>query len=411
MPLARSTPASRERFTFRGNVADTRYGWLRLTPAYSVQLVRELLDSRRPTGRVLDPFCGTGTTLLACRELSLDCDTVDLNPFLLWLTRAKTRDYAERDRQAARRAVAAMATAATQRGGPTPWIPDLYRIDRWWTPATCRALGRALAKLHRARTLTPAARDLALLAFSRTLIETAQVSFGHQSMSFRRHGRTAPRRSGGRAVAAGLQRAIGSIAAAAEQRLPRTRRRIVRGDSRGLHQLLGQRRYAAVITSPPYSNRMSYIRELRPYMYWLGYLTDRRSAGELDWSVIGGTWGVATSRLLDWKPARALHIPYDGFDELVAAIATRSEVLARYVARYFHDMALHLGGLHGIVAPGGHAYYVIGNSKFYDVVLPAEEIFRALFTDAGFVDTQVQVLRKRTSKAELFEYLVSATRP
>ncbi|WP_322490103.1 hypothetical protein [Chloroflexus sp.] len=37
-----------------------------------------------------------------------------------------------------------------------------------------------------------------------------------------------------------------------------------------------------VITSPPYPNRMSYIRELRPYMYWLGYLNNGRDAGELD---------------------------------------------------------------------------------------------------------------------------------
>ena len=27
---------------------------------------------------------------------------------------------------------------------------------------------------------------------------------------------------------------------------------------------------------------MSYIRELRPYMYWLGYLTDARQAGQMD---------------------------------------------------------------------------------------------------------------------------------
>ena len=411
MPPARSTTGSRERFTFRGNLADTRHGWLRLTPAYSVQLVRELLDSTPPTGRVLDPFCGTGTTLLACRELGLDCDTVDLNPFLLWLARAKTRDYSERDRQAACRAVAGMASAATHRDGPRPWIPDLYRIDRWWTPATSQALGRALARLDRVRNLTPPVRDLALLAFSRTLIETAQVSFGHQSMSFRRQGRTASRQSGAQAVAAGLQRAIETIAAAASQRLRRSRRRLVRGDSRTLEQLVGQRRYATVITSPPYSNRMSYIRELRPYMYWLGYLTDRRSAGELDWEVIGGTWGIATSRLLDWEPTRPAPIPYAGFDELVAAIGTRSEILARYVARYFHDMALHVRGLHSVVAPGGRTHYVVGNSKFYDVVLPAQDIFRALFEDAGFTAARVQVLRKRTSKAELFEYLVSATRP
>ena len=60
-------------------------------------------------------------------------------------------------------------------------------------------------------------------------------------------------------------------------------------------------RFDLVVTSPPYANRMSYIRELRPYMYWLGFLHDAREAGELDWQAIGGTWGVATSRLNDWS--------------------------------------------------------------------------------------------------------------
>ena len=48
---------------------------------------------------------------------------------------------------------------------------------------------------------------------------------------------------------------------------------------------------------------MSYIRELRPYMYWLSYLRDGREAGELDWKAIGGTWGIATSRVGKWSPS------------------------------------------------------------------------------------------------------------
>src|SRR5882724_6472138 len=87
---------ARARFTFHGNVRDTRYGWLRLTPAYSVHLVRELLDARaRPELPVLDPFCGTGTTLLTCAERGIACATLDVNPFLVWLARAKTAKYSE----------------------------------------------------------------------------------------------------------------------------------------------------------------------------------------------------------------------------------------------------------------------------------------------------------------------------
>ena len=145
-------------------------------------------------------------------------------------------------------------------------------------------------------------------------------------------------------------------------------------------------------------------------MYWLGYLAERSDAGELDWAAIGGTWGSATSNLANWKPQRGAAIGFPGFARIVARIARTSDVLARYVSKYFHDMALHAHGLARLVAPGGEVRYVVGNSKFYDVLVPAPEIFAAEFEAAGFTKTKVEILRKRTSKAELFEYVVSARR-
>jgi hypothetical protein len=86
-------------------------------------------------------------------------------------------------------------------------------------------------------------------------------------------------------------------------------------------------------------------------------------------------------------------------------------VLSRYVHKYFLDMARHCRGLFRAVAPGGTIHYIVGNSKFYDVVLPVEEIFAALFEAAGFTNTKIQSTRKRTSKKELFEFVVSARKP
>lgn len=70
---------------------------------------------------------------------------------------------------------------------------------------------------------------------------------------------------------------------------------VLAGDSRSVSKVVPGK-YDSLITSPPYPNRMSYIRELRPYMYSLGCLRNGRDAGELDWSTIGGTRGIATSR-------------------------------------------------------------------------------------------------------------------
>ncbi|HKY38679.1 MAG TPA: DNA methyltransferase [Polyangiaceae bacterium] len=384
--------------TFRGNLRSTRHGWLRLTPAYSVQLVRELLEQRSlPNLPVLDPFCGTGTTLVACAEQGIACRTVDINPFLCWLAEAKSRSYSAAELTKAEQLVERMARVASK-GRGRGWVPALHRIEKWWDEATLSALSRAFAELQGKR---GKARDLAALAFCRTLIDVGHVSFRHQSMSFRK-------RAGGADVGAVLRAAFAALRGAAAQPLTGADAQALVGDARQLTTLLPKNSCGSVITSPPYCNRMSYIRELRPYMYWLGFLDDGRQAGELDWQAIGGTWGSATSQLMTWEPERRLELPK--VRNLMRRIAEHSPVLARYVERYFTDMDRHVGGVAHVVARGAELHYVIGNSKFFDVVVPAQTLLSDLFARHGFVGARTRVLRRRTSKKELFEYLVSARR-
>jgi hypothetical protein len=181
-------------------------------------------------------------------------------------------------------------------------------------------------------------------------------------------------------------------------------------DARDLAGALGERA-GCVITSPPYPNRMSYIRELRPYMYWLGYIADGRAAGELDWRAIGGTWGCATSNVGRWTPPPGPPVPYPGFEDVLDRIAARSDLLSRYVHKYFHDMAAHVASLVRVLEPGATVHYIVGNSKFYDVLVPVERIYAALFEAHGLAGVRVETIRKRSSKRELFEYVASARLP
>jgi hypothetical protein len=182
---------------------------------------------------------------------------------------------------------------------------------------------------------------------------------------------------------------------------------VIQADSRNIPQPAEGRRYDCVITSPPYPNRMSYIRELRPYMYWLGYLTDARGAADLDWQAIGGTWGVATSRLLKWE-SNGIRIQYSEFDSIIENIRKRSPLLAKYVHKYFSDISLHLASLYNVLAADARVFYVVGNSKFYETLVPVEAIYASLLQQNGFVDVAIETLRKRNSKKELLEFVVSA---
>jgi hypothetical protein len=403
-----------DRLTFRGNLRTTRYGWLRLTPAYSVHLVGELLDQVPVgSGTVLDPFCGTGTTALVCAERGIRAQTTDINPFLLWLTRAKTRRYTPSDVKEFEKLAAADTGRVSAATSSDVWVPPLHRIDRWWDPATLEALGRRMARIRRDEAGTVArVVDLLKVAFCRTMIESAEVSFGHQSMSFRKKPRPSRRGSGAArdSVAEHWRAAVEIVAQSAGSPILRAPRALA-CDARDLRSGFEPEQFSCVITSPPYPNRMSYIRELRPYMYWLGYLSDGRAAGELDWQAIGGTWGCATSNVGKWEPPQPLEIPYRGFKSLLGQIAERSPLLARYVHKYFHDMVLHCRSLFEVMRPGATAHYIVGNSRFYDTVLPVERIFARLFESCGLEQPTVRTIRKRSSKKELFEFVVSGRKP
>ena len=250
------------------------------------------------------------------------------------------------------------------------------------------------------------AKDLLHVAFCRTLIKLSNAAFNHQSMSFKEGNDELDLVIDRKAIfqddmAHVLGGCIEEVHAQAEVKLH---------DARSLTEdVLGK--FDLVITSPPYANRMSYIRELRPYMYWLGYLKEAREAGELDWQAIGGTWGVATSRLNDWQASEDYQ--NDHLSEAVRSISEaenkHAETLSRYVHKYHEDIYAHLSSLAGVLNKGARVHYIIGNSTFYGTLVSVEDIYADMMERVGFADIDIKPIRKRNSKKELVEFDVSAT--
>ena len=420
---AAATPASARarrnpHLTERENRGAGRHGWLRLTPAYSYRLVAEELDAhaRDACGReaqvVLDPFSGSGTTGLVAAERGLRAHLVDVNPFLTWFADVKTRTVTDGEAARAREVGAAFVAEGRRLDPEGRWAPALHRIERWWAPRELDALRILRHLLDEARE-PPPVLDLLRVALCRTLIEVSNAAFDHQSMSFRS---AEPEADGGTSVDAAAwevwQRSLARIVDAAVTPLPGAVRAHL-ADARDLAACVPEP-VDLLATSPPYANRMSYVRELRPYMYWLRYLTDPADAGELDWRAIGGTWGVATSRVGAWEPAGPS--PLDA--ELARAGAAirvsggrNADLLARYVHKYAHDMWRHFRSAAEVVRPGGRLVYIVGNSTFFGEVVPVQDWYAALLAEAGMVDVDVRAIRKRNSNKALYEYAVTATRP
>jgi len=68
------------------------YNWFYYKEGFARDLVSKLLEMFKPDS-VLDPFCGSGTTLLGCKEKGIHSIGTDVHPVSVFSARVKVEDY------------------------------------------------------------------------------------------------------------------------------------------------------------------------------------------------------------------------------------------------------------------------------------------------------------------------------
>jgi hypothetical protein len=234
------------------------------------QLVEALLDRYvKPGGRVLDPFAGSGTTLVQCLESGYDAVGVDVAAFNCLLMRVKTTRYdLFRLETEVREALARLGQSSTR--------PRGY-VREWFAP-------RAAAELLHFRLLVDDYEHadvlrivLARAARSARLTTHFDLDFPRspqlQPYWCHKHRRQcAPVQEAEKFLARYLVDTLERIKAFQKLRARGSAATVVHGDS-GDVALDGT--FDAIVTSPPYPGLIDYHEQHR-YAYELLELDDRR---------------------------------------------------------------------------------------------------------------------------------------
>ena len=234
------------------------------------QLVEALLERYvRPGGRVLDPFAGSGTTLVQALESGYDAVGVDIAAFNALLISVKTREHDLEALEADARQVASLLGISGER--PTGFVGE------WFAP-------QAAAELLHFRSLIPehASGDVLRVVLARAA-RSARLTT-HFDLDFPRtpqqgeywchkHRRICRPVEGARKfLSRYLADTVERIRTFAELRDATRAAVVLHGDAREL--TLGGP-YDGVITSPPYPGLIDYHEQHR-YAYELLRLDDRR---------------------------------------------------------------------------------------------------------------------------------------
>ena len=132
------------------------------------QVPRNLIELFQPVcgGPVLDPFCGSGTTLVECQTKGIGSFGIDVNPIAALISKVKTNPPHQEIVTTASRLVA-MAESSTD--SPSPNIP---RLAHWFTPGAALALAKLTTVL--ADVSEPTVHNALRVALSRIIVRASR---------------------------------------------------------------------------------------------------------------------------------------------------------------------------------------------------------------------------------------------
>jgi hypothetical protein len=371
---------------------------------------------------VLDPFCGTGTTLVECKKLGIPSVGVEANPMAWFASRVKVNWEVDPDGLLAH--AREIATIVSERLGADGLNDDqslpLFRRGGSVVLRKLRTLPTDSAKLLLRNSISPLPlhKTLVLLEaiercrdnrfFEHEQLALAKVIvFEISNLEFGPEVGVGPPKADAPVVAAWLNGVSGMAEDLRELRATSGIKTVVhRADSRRLAEVLDSDSIDAVITSPPYPNEKDYTRTTRLESVLLGFIRNKQDLRALKQDLVrSNTRGVYKGDRDD-----LLVSDYDKVQRIAAAIESRRRELgktsgferlyARVTKLYFGGMARHLCDLRTILRPGARLAYVVGDQASYlRVMIRTGQMLADLAVSLGYEVIAVDLFRTRLATA------------
>ncbi len=402
---------------------EAAHQWYRFVLSFPPHLVRDYIArfGIGPGQTVLDPFCGTGTTLVECKKLGVPSIGIEANPTACFASRVKTNwgvcpDGLSRHAQA----VASAARRVLNDDGFDDEPPILGPAVGAPEGANLRALDPEQSRLLLADSISPLPLHKTLV-LSRCIDELAEPRFlPHERLALARAAvasasnlRFGPEVGLGRRKADAAvvgpwladvrQMARDIVALAGASSVPVA---VYQADAREIDQVLAAGSVDAVITSPPYPNEKDYTRTTRLESVLLGFIADKAGLRALKQHLVrSNTRSVYSADTDD-----ALVDGHPEVERIAAEIESRRIALgktsgferqyARLTRLYFGGMKRHLESLVPCLRPGAKLAYVVGDQASYlRVMIRTGEILADIARSVGYSVGGIDLFRTRFSTA------------
>ena len=398
------------------------HDWYRFVLSFPPHLVKHYLDAFDPPAgsKVLDPFCGTGTTLVEGMKNGFNVVGIEANPVAHLASSVKTSwSLDPTELEDLSRAIAKNVRTSLTSSGIKDSIADdvlneqrtLYGLRDLDDDQRSLILRDSISPLPLHRTLellaslpegfdgTTGAMKLAL---AKGLVgPIGNLHFGPEVGVVRKKRVDAP------VIDIWLQNVIQQVEDL--RSLEKTNYPISEthlADSRTVIETIPDKSIGALFTSPPYPNEKDYTRTTRLESVLLGFISNKKELRNLKQGLLRSN----TRNIYASDADHEIGLKHDRIRHLCDQIEARRKDLGKtsgfeklywkVTAAYFGGMERHLESLKRILIPGAQLGYVVGDqASYFRIPIQTGEILAQVAETVGYKVVSIDLFRTRLATA------------
>lgn len=333
--------------------------------------------------RMLDPFCGSGTSLVECAHLGVEAVGTDINPLAVFLANTKLQSLSIPSKSIVADGVEVLARAKRRRSMPDLESARGEYLNLWFPIETLRNIEhlRSAIESHGG----PSTQVLSVIASN--LLRDYSLQ---EPMDLRIRRRKSPFPS--ISFFEAFERAVEAFASRLDQsqqilgtETSDSRAVLIDCKNTADHPEFSQNSFDLALTSPPYATALPYIDTQRLSLVWLGLLSPS-DLPTLEAELIGSREIRGKSKkslLLDLElnsaklPSTELQLCEELQEALTECDGFRRQVVPRLMYRYFSGMAEAFSAVKRLLKPRAPFGLIVGGNhtvlsgKRFDIDTPA----------------------------------------
>ena len=364
-------------------VSYATHGIHRYPAKFIPQIPRFCMESYSKVGdTILDPFVGSGTTLLEAYISGRDSMGIDIHPLARLIAKVKTSPIDPEGLGAIAERV--LTDIRADEASNADWIPEIPNREHWFRPNVLRELATIKKRVWQIRKGDQ--QDFLKICFSsiiRKMSNSDSDSLIPEVTTFRKkldqQGKTrydAINRFENTVRNRLLDAAdLWKLSQEVSEKYRRTPSvRVIGRDARDIDA--EDSSVDLAITSPPYASAVHYVSVHKLEMFWLDMI---KSTAELDGHVVGTARAYA-EEYRGWEPRTTL----TELNRVLRELFEKDRKSAYVVAKYFEDMRKNLCEVNRTLKRNGKYCMVVGENTFRKVKIPTYRIMADVAEEAGY---------------------------